>query len=224
LTPGAAGKPDQIRGLEEESMKARYLLAAVPLWMLALSACTSGYQPGAQTATLANAGCSSAPTGSYKIGQGDVLNISVWNNKNLDRVATVRPDGMISFPLINAVRAAGRTPTQLQKAVTQKLKRYISAPQVSVVVQKIEGSTASVLGEVNQPGSYPMTSGKTTVLDMLAEAGGLTAYADHGGISVLRKGSNNKTRRIHFRYNQAISGHPGAADFCLQPGDQVVVR
>jgi polysaccharide export outer membrane protein len=148
----------------------------------------------------------------------------VWNNKNLDRVATVRPDGMISFPLINNVRAAGKTPTQLQKTVTQKLKRYVADPEVSVVIQKIHASTASVLGEVNNPGSYDMTQGGTTVLDMLAKAGGFTDFADRGEISVLRKTSDGNTQRIPFRYGQATSQHPGAANLCVQPGDIVIVR
>ncbi len=198
-------------------------LVPTAICLLSLVGCASVAKTasGPGRATAASTGCST--TGHYRIGPGDVLGISVWQNKNLDTVATVRPDGMISFPLVNDVRAAGETTMQLQKKLTTDLQQYLAHPRVSVVIQSTQGNTASVLGEVSKPGHYKMSNGKTTVLDMLAEAGGLTPFANKGEISVLRKKSNS-TRRIHFRYYKAISNQPGAADFCIQPDDIVVVR
>lgn len=159
----------------------------------------------------------------YHIGAGDVLHISVWNNKNLNRTVTVRPDGMISFPLLNDIPAAGSTPMNLQEAMTTGLKKYISDPQVSVVVQTVNSFTVSILGEVHKPGRYEMHSGNTTVLDALAMAGGLTPYADHSGIHVMRDNSAGKAQQIPFHYGRAVSMNPGTADFCVDPGDIIIV-
>lgn len=177
-----------------------------------------------QFAMAAGAGCPTvgASADSYKIGPGDVLHISVWQNKDLDRVVTVRPDGRISFPLVNDMQAAGQTPMQLQGAITKKLEHYLTNPQATVVVQQVNSFTVSVLGEVQHPGRYEMKSDAATVLDVLAQAGGFTNYANKGGIGILRHGSKG-TQRIHFRYKKAVSGNPGKSDFCVEPGDVVIV-
>lgn len=159
----------------------------------------------------------------FHIGAGDVLNISVWNNKDLQRTVTVRPDGMISFPLLDDVAAAGLTTRQLQEKVTAGLKQYVTNPQVSVVVQTVNSFTISVLGEVRKPGHYELHSGRVTVLDALAMAGGLTPYASRSRIHVMRDSDAGETRQIHFRYGKAISMNPGNADFCVNPGDIIIV-
>lgn len=158
----------------------------------------------------------------YRIGAGDVLLISVWNNKDLERTATVRPDGMISFPLLNDILAAGLTPMRLQQDMDSSLKQYLTNPQVSVVVQAVNSFTVSVLGEVQKPGQYEMHSGRATVLDALALAGGLTPYANRSDIHVLRKEADG-TQELPFHYGRAVSMRPGSADFCVDPGDIVIV-
>ena len=160
---------------------------------------------------------------SYHIGAGDVLHISVWNNKDLERTVTVRPDGMISFPLIDDIAAAGSTTRQLQKKLTVDLKQYVTRPQVSVVVQEVNSFRVSVLGEVRKPGRYEMNSGRATVLDALAMAGGLTPYATRSSIHVLRDGKSGDAQQIPFRYGKATSMSPGDADFCVNPGDIIIV-
>lgn len=167
-------------------------------------------------------GCPAASGSNYKIGPGDVLQISVWQKKDLNRVLTVRPDGKISFPLIGDVKAVGLTTAQLGTVVTKQLERYLTNPAVSVVVKQANSFKVAVLGEVQHPGRFRVTSDGTTVLDVLAEAGGFTTYADKGSIGVIRHGQNG-TKRIHFRYHKAVSGHPGDADFCVRPGDTIVV-
>jgi len=164
----------------------------------------------------------SADAPSYRIGSGDVLRIGVWNDKDLQRTVTVRPDGKISFPLLNDIPAAGKTPMQLSREMTRGLKIYIANPQVSVVVQAVHSFTVSVLGQVRNPGRYEMPSGKATVLDSLAMAGGLTPYANGSDIHVIREDQNG-TERIPFNYGRAVSMKGNGVDFCVSPGDIVVV-
>lgn len=200
--------------------------AWIPLLPTALSvaflvAAAAGF---AKAAPQAPAGCAAAGSGTavYRIGAGDVLRVSVWNNKDMDRTVTVRPDGMISFPLLGDVHAAGLTPMRLQEVMSEGLKRYMADPQVAVVIQEIHSFQVSVLGQVQHPGRYEMRSDNVTVLDALAEAGGFTSFASRSGIRVLRHESDG-TRRIPFRYDKAVSHNPGNADFCVRPGDIIIV-
>ena len=164
----------------------------------AVSACAHD-QPAADT------GChGDCRAERYVIGPGDVLHISVWKDPNLERIDTVRPDGMISFPLINEVTAAGQTPLQLQKNLADKLRQYISDPEVSVVVQEVHSFAVSVLGEVKTPGRYELKD-QSTVLDVLAQAGGLSEFASPSKIVVLRD-ENGVKKRILFDYNSAVYG------------------
>jgi polysaccharide export outer membrane protein len=134
---------------------------------------------------------------------------------------SVRPDGKISFPLLNDIQAAGLTPMQLQRSISDQLRQYMAAPEVSVVVQEIRSFSASVLGEVKKPGRYQLT-GEETVLDVLAQAGGLTEFANESGIVVLRSNGSGM-EHIPFNYDAAISRKGGQLLFYLRPGDVVVV-
>src|ERR1700752_400113 len=116
------------------------------------------------------------PNANYVIGSEDLLDISVWKEPELTRTVPVRPDGKISLPLLNDVQAAGQTPTQLATHVTESLKRYVTDPQVTVIVTAINSQRIYVLGEVTRAGAYPMLPGMT-VLQALSSAGGFTQYA-----------------------------------------------
>jgi polysaccharide export outer membrane protein len=157
----------------------------------------------------------------YLIGPGDVLHISVWKDATLDRVVTVRPDGMISYPLLSDVQASGQTPIQLQKALTDKLKQYMADPEVSVVVQEVHSFAVSVLGEVKTPGRYELKT-QATVLDVLAQAGGLTPFASSSGIVILRDEGGVK-KRIVFDYDAAVSKQGSQQLFYVHPGDIIMV-
>lgn len=157
----------------------------------------------------------------YTIGSGDVLHISVWKDPGLDRTVTVRPDGMISYPLVNDMQATGLTPMQLQNKLTEKLKKYISMPVVSVVVKEVHSFAVSVLGNVAKPGRYEL-NGEVTVLDVLAQAGGLNEFASPSGITVLRN-ENNTRVRIPFDYDQALSERGGQKVLYVHPGDVIIV-
>src|SRR5437016_2652961 len=114
-----------------------------------------------------------AQQGTYRIGAGDVLEISVWKNEQLSRSVTVRPDGMISLPLLNDVQATGLTPIELRDSVVKGLADYVPSAEVSVIVKQVRSFSISVIGSVSRPGHFDL-KGPTTVLEALALAGGLT--------------------------------------------------
>jgi len=158
--------------------------------------------------------------GDYRIGPEDLLYIAVWKNEALSRQVPVRPDGMISLPLVNDVHAEGMTPMELRNVLIKRFSEYMPNPEVSVIVQEIHSTKASVLGEVAHPGRYDL-KGRTTVLDLLAAAGGLTEFASRSRIVVLRDGGE-RVRRIRFNYDKAMED--GDANFELRPGDILLVR
>jgi polysaccharide export outer membrane protein len=155
----------------------------------------------------------------YVIGPGDILHISVWQDASLERIDTVRPDGMISFPLINEIQASGQSPMQLQKSIADKLRQYMNDPEVSVVVQEVHSFAVSVLGEVKTPGRYELKN-QATVLDVLAQAGGLSEFASPSKIVILRD-ENGTKHRILFDYNTAVYGDE--PPFYVHPGDIISV-
>ena len=202
-------------------MKALWFFFLIASIAIVLDACAGN----PITSAHASVACleSNPETSDFHIGAGDVLNISVWNNKELERTVTVRPDGMISFPLLDDVSAAGLTTRELKERITAGIKQYVTNPQVSVVVQAVNSFTVSVLGEVNKPGRYEMHSGRAKVLDALAMAGGLTPYATRSRIHVLRDSDTGGAQQIPFQYRKATSMKPGNADFCVNPGDIIIV-
>ena len=118
-----------------------------------------------------------AASNSYVIGPSDVLTVTVWKEPTLSGSILVRPDGMITLPLLSDVQASGLTPLQLADQIAAKLKKYVQAPNVSVVVGEIHSKVVYLLGEVGKRGPVEMTSGMT-LLDAIASAGGLTDYAN----------------------------------------------
>lgn len=159
----------------------------------------------------------------YVIGPADVLQVSVWKNEALTQKVPVRPDGMISFPLVNEIRAAGLTPMQLRDLLTRRLAPFVSRPEVSVVVVEIHSFAVSVLGEVKTPGRYELTHA-ATVLDVLALAGGITEYASRSRIFVLRT-SRGAPKRIPFNYDSFVAAPASRAsdNVHVEPGDVIVV-
>jgi polysaccharide export outer membrane protein len=157
----------------------------------------------------------------YRIGPEDMLAISVWKNEPMSRVVPVRPDGMISLPLLDDVRAAGLTPMQLRDLLAQKLAEYVPSPSVSVIVNEVRSFKVSVLGEVQRPARYELKS-RTTVLDVLALAGGFNQFAARTRIVIIRH-DGEKRQRILFNYNKVVSGGADDENYYLQPNDIVLV-
>lgn len=161
------------------------------------------------------------PDLNYVIGPEDLLDISVWKEPELTRTVPVRPDGKISLPLLNDVQAAGQTPTELATRVTESLKRYVTNPQVTVIVTAINSQRIYLLGEVTRAGAYPLLPGMT-VLQALSSAGGITQYARTQKIYVLREGEGGQVK-VPFNYKEFLSGKHPEQNVALKVGDTIVV-
>jgi polysaccharide export outer membrane protein len=157
----------------------------------------------------------------YQIGPEDVLDISVWKEPDVSRVVPVRPDGRISLPLINDVQAAGNSPQQLAKAISEKLRKYLNEPQVTVIVTQINSQRVFVVGEVLKAGAFPLIPGMT-VLQALSSAGGFTTFADVKKIHVMRL-RDGKHIELPFNYREVLKGDNADQNIKLEPGDTVVV-
>ena len=157
----------------------------------------------------------------YRIGPEDVLSISVWKNEPMSRVLPVRPDGMISLPLLDDVMAAGLTPMELRNILAQKLAEYVPSPSVTVIVNDVHSFKVSVIGEVVRPARYELKS-RTSVLDVLAMAGGFNQFAARTRVVVLRQ-EGDKRVRIPFNYNKVTQGATDEENLYLRPGDIVLV-
>src|SRR5713226_1980037 len=156
----------------------------------------------------------------YVIGADDELMISVWREPELSLGVVVRPDGMITLPLLNDVPVMGLTTTQLGDALTEKLKPFVNEPQVTVIVRNIHSRRAYLVGEVSRQGAYSL-NGRLTIMELLAEAGGMGPFAKTDKIYVLRK-VNGKPVQIPFNYKKSIVGRGDKENIVLLPGDIVV--
>ena len=158
---------------------------------------------------------------SYEIGAEDVLNVSVWKEPELSRTVPVRPDGKISLPLLNDVQAVGLTPMQLAMLITEKLRKFVAEPQVTVIVTAINSRRIYIVGEVARAGAFPMLP-SMTVLQALSSAGGFSQFADQKKIYVLRN-EKGKTTKYPFNYKEVIKGQRPEQNILLKPGDTIVV-
>jgi polysaccharide export outer membrane protein len=162
-----------------------------------------------------------ASDANYVIGAQDVLDISVWKEPEVSRVVPVRPDGKISLPLLNDVQAAGATPAQLAAQITDSLKKFVTNPQVTVIVTTINSQRVYILGEVSRPGAFPLLP-NMTVLQALSSAGGFTQFAKEKGIYVLRNEDGKQVKHL-FNYKEVIAGKKTEQDIVLKAGDTIVV-
>jgi polysaccharide biosynthesis/export protein len=157
---------------------------------------------------------------SYVIGPDDVLAVSVWKEPELTNTLPVRADGMISLPLLNDVTAAGLTPMQLAASITEKLKKYVSDPRVTVTVTAMNSKRIYITGEVVKPGAMNLTP-QMTVLQALSSAG-FTQFANTKAIYILRNESGTQTK-IPVNYKKLIKGQDVGQNVSLKPGDTIVV-
>jgi polysaccharide export outer membrane protein len=177
-------------------------------------------QPGSTAAQPpADAGVT-LPIG-YTIGADDVLTVVFWRDKDMSSEVVVRPDGKISLPLINEVDAVGLTPDQLRVKLQAAASNFIEEPNATVVVKQINSRKVFITGEVAKPGPYVIT-GPTTVLQLIAMAGGLHEFADRERIVILRV---EKGRQVSYRFNykEVSKGKSLAQNLELRPGDTVLV-
>ncbi len=156
----------------------------------------------------------------YVIGPEDVLHIAVWKENDLTTTLPVRPDGKISLPLLDDVQAAGLTPKRLADSVTEKLRKYIADPRVTVVVTAINSKRIYLVGEVLHAGAMPMLP-NMTVLQALSSAG-LNQFANTKRIYILRT-VNGKQQKLPVNYRKLVKGEEIEQNYILQPGDTIVV-
>jgi polysaccharide export outer membrane protein len=162
-----------------------------------------------------------APAGnSYVIGASDVITVTVFKEPTLSGSLLVRPDGMISVPLLGDVKASGKTPLQLADEIAVALKKYVQDPNVSIVLSQSNSKIIYLIGEVGKPGPIGMTPGMT-MLQAIATTGGLTEFANAKKIYILRT-VDGRQQKIPVRYKQALQGD-AALNLTLNPGDTIVV-
>ena len=157
----------------------------------------------------------------YRLAPEDILEISVWKDKDLTKNVGVRPDGKISFPLIGDVPVAGHTIEYVRHEITKRVREYVPDAVVSVMIRKIEGSHVFVVGKVANPGGS-QTVRRINVMQALGAAGGLTKFADEDDIIILRT-VNGKQIKIPFDYSEVKKGVNLEQNIRLQDGDVIVV-
>lgn len=159
----------------------------------------------------------------YRIGPSDVLTIRVRGHDDLDQSVTVRPDGKLSFPLVGDIGAAGMTPAELQDEMESALGQYINIipGEVTVVVDSVHSYKVSVLGEVREPGRFEFGN-RVSVLDALAQAGGLTEFADGSKIMIFRT-YQGREEKLEFNYDRLVKAQGTSAWVPVLPGDIILV-
>lgn len=197
--------PDQIRVCP---MKKNWIAA------LALFTCAICYQAGAEDREL-------PIEYRYTLLPGDALEISVWQEPDLQREVLIRPDGWFSFPLVGDVRAKGRTVSQIGAELTEYLKRYISDVVLTVSVVGIGGNKVFVIGQVEHPGVFTVNP-RVDVVQALSIAGGMTPFAAVNNILILRRESGRQTT-FKFAYGDIEKGRNLEQNIQLEPGDVVIV-
>jgi polysaccharide export outer membrane protein len=161
------------------------------------------------------------PPADYVIGPDDVLTVVFWRDKDMSTEVAVRPDGMISLPLLNDVKAAGLTPDQLRDELTKAAEKFVEVPSVSVVVKTINSRKVFITGQVGKPGPYPLTA-PTTVMQLIATAGGVHEFADTKNITILRT-ENGRQVALRFNYNDVLKRKNLKQNIELKPGDTIIV-
>jgi polysaccharide export outer membrane protein len=162
------------------------------------------------------------PPSDYIIGSDDVLSILFWNDKDLSvPEVTVRPDGRVTLPLLNDIHAAGRTPDQLREVIKEAAQKYVEDPNPTVIVKEIKSRRVFITGRIEKPGPYPL-NGKTTILQLIAMAGGLREFVDGKNISLMRS-EKDRQSVFAFNYQDVVKKGYIHQNIELKPGDVVVV-
>lgn len=174
--------------------------------------------PHAQAETIRNI---QADSESYVIGKGDVLEIVIWQEPDLSREVKVRVDGRISMPLVDDVMAAGKTPMDLKRTVTERLSRFIQDPEVTVIVRSQISKSYYVLGEVRQVGEFELEK-DLTLMQAITRAQGFTEWANKRNLVLFRQ-SGDSEERIDINYRDIVSGSAPEQNLRIQPGDTLVV-
>jgi polysaccharide export outer membrane protein len=157
----------------------------------------------------------------YTIGNGDVLNVQVWKEKELSQMVVVRPDGKISLPLLGELQVSGKEPSQVEEIIQTRLQSMLVQPRVTVTVAEIHSRMVYITGEIARPGAYPLNT-PITVLQLIAQAGGLTEFASRKHIQIIRANSSKSDEHM-LSYKAMMQSKDGSRNLTLNPGDTVVI-
>ncbi len=160
-------------------------------------------------------------SGAYKLQPGDLLQVVVWKETDLQSEVLIRPDGGISFPLAGDLVAAGLTTDELRTALQTRVRKLIPEAVVTVSVKAPNGNRVFVIGKVNRPGDFPLLR-PTDVMQALSLAGGATPFADTDAIRVLHRDGSRQVS-VRFRYSDVARGRHLEQNILLQSGDTVIV-
>ena len=196
------------------------MFSLLPLKLLMFSVLASLPVTPAMQAGSITATDQTAPA-SFIIEANDILEIFVWKEPDLSRKVLVRPDGYISFPLVQDMKAAGMTPAELKEALEGKLLEYLTAPNVTVIVDAIMHYRIYVTGKVQGPSSFILEK-PITVLQAISLAGGLQEFADESEVKIVRATARGYSY-LDFDYKEVIKGKNVAQNIYLESGDVVVV-
>lgn len=162
----------------------------------------------------------------FLLGPEDVLEIAVWKNQDLTKTVAIRPDGLISMPIVGDTQAAGLSANELAQRIAERLHQFVQNPAVSVNVKELNSYSVYVMGEVAKPGKYQLKS-YVTVLQAISMAGGFTEYAKKSKLQVVRIKANGdhklKESHIPIRYEELVAGKSESGNIILLSGDTVVV-
>jgi polysaccharide export outer membrane protein len=161
----------------------------------------------------------------YRIGPGDRLQVFVWRNADISATVPVRPDGKISTPLVEDMVAVGKTPSQLARDIEGVLQAYIKSPKVNVIVEAFVGTFSDqvrVVGQAAQPRALPYRE-SMTLLDVMIEVGGLTAFAAGNRALVVRKAPDGSTNEIKVRLADLLDDGDMEENIPVQAGDVVII-
>lgn len=159
---------------------------------------------------------------SYRINPGDILQVSVWKEQDLQSQLLVNPDGHFSFPLAGDVRAEGKTIEEIREELVERLGKLIPDVVVTVSTLKLEGNKVYVLGQVSRPGEFIVTR-SVDVMQAIAMAGGTTPFAKLDDVKILRRGAQGAQTAISFRYSDVQQGRKLDQNIVLRAGDTIVV-
>jgi type II secretory pathway predicted ATPase ExeA/protein involved in polysaccharide export with SLBB domain len=176
--------------------------------------------PIAKPATTAAQPASELPS-DYVIGPDDLLGIVFWRDTDMTGDVTVRPDGMITLPLVGDLRVVGLKPAALRDEITKAASKFLEDVNVTVVVRRINSRKAFITGEVRTPGAYDLV-GPRTVMQVIALAGGLTEYADGKNVTIMRT-EQGQNRTLKFNYRDVSRGKNLSQNVEVRPGDTIVV-
>lgn len=210
-----------IRSSGKAAAISRSIGAAGLLLILLLTGCSGG---GAQTIAAMESALQQSDKGNYVIGPGDGLRVFVWGHDDLTTTVRVRPDGKISTPLVEDIRAAGRTPTELARAVEVVLSEYVRSPTVTIIVQQFVGEynrQIRVVGQATQPQALNYRDGMT-LLDVMIEVGGLSEFASGNRAKIVR-GQNGEVTIIKVRINDLLNKGRMEQNITMMPGDVLII-